>query len=98
MDEIYKKAAGHWKDLCRALDKIGAAVGSLLRVKRDRATTHTIFERATNRHVVPEIITFGKGRANEVSIHAYSDLTIAMRQEYRRAEPSRRKTCQTVHG
>ena len=83
MDETYIKVAGQWKYLYRAVDKQGATVDFLLRAKRDHAAARAFFERAIDRHDVPEKITIDKSAANTaaiVSMQADSGLPIAMRQ------------------
>ena len=83
MDETYIKVAGQWKSLYCAVDKQGATVDFLLRAKRDHAATGAFFERAIDRHDVPEKITINKSGANTtaiVSMQADSGLPIAMRQ------------------
>ena len=53
MDETYVKVGGHWKYLCRAVDKAGDTIDFLLRAKRDHAAARAFFERAIELHGVP---------------------------------------------
>ena len=57
VDETYVKVAGQWKYLYRAVDRLGQTVDFLLTARRDLAAARRFFERAINRHDVPEKIT-----------------------------------------
>jgi putative transposase len=83
MDETYIKVAGQWKYLYRAVDKSGDTVDFLLRAKRDHAAARAFFERAIDRHDVPEKVTIDKSGANTAaiaSIQADSGLPTRLRQ------------------
>lgn len=56
VDETHVKVGGHWKYLYRAVDRHGQAVDLLLTPHRDVAAARRFFERAVNRHGVPEKI------------------------------------------
>ena len=83
MDETYVKVGGQWKYLYRAVDKAGHTIDFLLRAHRDYAAARRFFERAIDRHGIPEKITIDKSGANTAaitSIQADSGLPIEMRQ------------------
>ncbi len=64
MDETYIKVGGQWKYLYRAVDKLGQTVDFLLTAQRDVAAARRFFERAIDRHDVPEKIAIDKSGAN----------------------------------
>ena len=66
MDETYIKVGGQWKYLYRAVDRLGQTVDFLLAAHRDVAAARRFFERAIDRHDVPEENTI----AHRVSILA----------------------------
>ncbi len=68
MDETYIKVGGQWKSLYRAVDKMGQTVDFLLMAHRDLAAARRFFERAIDRHDVPEKITIDKSGANTTAI------------------------------
>jgi putative transposase len=57
VDETYIKVGGQWKYLYRAVDRLGQTVDFLLTAHRDVAAARRFFERAIDRHGVPEKIT-----------------------------------------
>lgn len=67
MDETYVKVAGQWKYLYRVVDRDGDTVDFLLRAMRDHAAARAFFERAIERHEVPEKITIDKSGSNTAS-------------------------------
>ena len=83
MDETYIKVGGQWKYLYRAVDKLGQTVDFLLTARRDLAAARRFFERAIDRHDVPEKITIDKSGANTAAVNgmvADSGVTIELRQ------------------
>ena len=64
VDETYIKVSGQWKYLYRAVDRLGQTVDFLLTAHRDVAAARRFFERAIDRHDVPEKITIDKSGAN----------------------------------
>ena len=68
MDETCVKAAGQWKYLYRAVDKEGATIDFLLRVKRDHAAARAFFEHAFRLHCPSEKITIDKSGANTAAV------------------------------
>jgi transposase-like protein len=68
MDETYVKVGGQWKYLYRAVDCDGDTIDFLLRAKRDHAAAREFFERAIDRHDVPEKITIDKSGSNTAAI------------------------------
>ena len=83
MDETYIKVSGQWKYLYRAVDKLGQTVDFLLTARRDLAAARRFFERAIDRHDVPEKITIDKSGANTAAVNgmvADSGVTIELRQ------------------
>jgi transposase-like protein len=65
VDETDVKVAGEWKDLYRAVDKLGQTVDFLLTARRDLAAARRFFERAIDLHGEPESITIDKGRRKD---------------------------------
>jgi putative transposase len=57
VDETYIKVRGQWKYLYRSVDALGQTVDFLLTAHRDLAAARRFFERAIDRHDVPEKIT-----------------------------------------
>ena len=83
MDEIYVEVGGQWRYLYRAVDRDGDTIDFLLRAKRDHAAARAFFERAIDRHGVPEKIIIDKSGSDTaaiVSLQADSGLPIEMRQ------------------
>jgi putative transposase len=83
VDETYIKVGGQWKYLYRAVDRLGQTVDFLLTARRDVAAARRFFERAIDRHGVPEKITIDKSGANTAAVHclmADSGVTIELRQ------------------
>jgi putative transposase len=83
MDETYIKVGGQWKYLYRAVDRLGQTVDFLLTAHRDVAAARRFFERAIDRHDVPEKIAIDKSGANTSAIKgmlADSGATIELRQ------------------
>ena len=83
MDETYVKVGGQWKYLYRAVDKAGHTIDFLLCAHRDYAAARRFFERAIDRHGIPEKITIDKSGANTAAIEgirADSGVDIEMRQ------------------
>ena len=83
MDETYIKVGGQWKYLYRAVDKLGQTVDFLLTAHRDLAAARRFFERAIDRHDVPEKITIDKSGANTAAVNtmvADSGVAIELRQ------------------
>ena len=68
MDETYVKISGEWKCLYRAVDRAGHTIDFLLRAHRNLAAARRFFERAIERHGVPEKITIDKSGANTAAI------------------------------
>jgi len=68
VDETYIKVGGQWKYLYCAVDKLGHTVDFLLTAKRDVAAARRFFERAIDRHDVPESITIDKSGANTAAV------------------------------
>ena len=60
---------GQWKYLHWAVDRLGQTVEFLLTADRDVATARRFFERAIDRHDVPEKIAIGKSVANTAASH-----------------------------
>jgi len=54
VDETYIQVGGQWKYLYRAVDRLGQTVDFLLTAHRDVAAARRFFERAIDRHDVPE--------------------------------------------
>jgi putative transposase len=83
VDETYIKVGGQWMYLYRAVDRLGQTVDFLLTARRDVAAARRFFERAIDRHGVPEKITIDKSGANTAAVHclmADSGVTIELRQ------------------
>ena len=83
MDETYIKVGGQWKYLYRAVDRLGQTVDLLLTAHRDVAAARRFFERAIDRHDVPEKITIDKSGANTAAVNglvAESGVAIELRQ------------------
>ncbi|MBW8833366.1 MAG: IS6 family transposase [Burkholderiales bacterium] len=83
MDETYVQVGGRWKYLYRAVDRRGQTVDFLLTAHRDIAAARRFFERAIDRHDVPEKITTDKSGANTAAVHglvADSGVAIELRQ------------------
>ena len=83
MDETYVKVGGQWKYLYRAVDKAGHTIDFLLCAHRDYAAAQRFFERAIDRHGIPEKITIDKSGANTaaiVGLRADSGAEIELRQ------------------
>ena len=83
MDETYIKVNGQWKYLYRAVDRLGETVDFLLTAHRDVAAARRFFERAIDRHDVPEKITIDKSGANTAAVNglvADSGVAIELRQ------------------
>ena len=68
MDETYVKVGGQWKYLYRAVDKAGHTIDFLLCAHRSYAAARRFFERAIERHGIPEKITIDKSGANTAAI------------------------------
>jgi transposase-like protein len=73
VDETYIKVAGQWKYLYRAVDRLGCTVDFLLTAHRDIAAARRFFERALDRHDVPEKITIDKSGANTAAVQGLID-------------------------
>jgi transposase-like protein len=73
VDETYIKVAGQWKYLYRAVDRLGCKVDFLLTAHRDIAAARRFFERAIDRHDVPEKITIDKSGANTAAVQGLID-------------------------
>jgi putative transposase len=74
---------GQWKYLYRTVDKLSQTVDFLLTAKRDLAAARRFFERAIDRHGVPEKVTIDKSGANTAAVLglvADSGLEIELRQ------------------
>ena len=83
VDETYIKVGGQWKYLYRAVDRLGQTVDFLLTAHRDMAAARRFFERAIERHDVPEKITIDKSGANTAAVNglvADSGVAIELRQ------------------
>ena len=83
MDETYAKISGEWKSLYRAVDRAGHTIDFLLRAHRNLAAARRFFERAIERHGVPEKITIDKSGVNTAAIVGMctdSGVDIEMRQ------------------
>ena len=83
MDETYVKVGGQWKYLYCAVDKSGHTIDFLLCAHRDYAAARRFFERAIDRHGIPEKITIDKSGANTAAIEglrADSGAEIELRQ------------------
>ncbi len=83
VDETYIKVGGQWKYLYRAVDRLGQTVDFLLTAHRDVAAARRFFERAIDRHNVPEKITMDKSGANTAAVNglvADSGAAIELRQ------------------
>ena len=83
MDETYVKISGEWKYLYRAVDRAGHTIDFLLRAHRNLAAARRFFERAIERHGVPEKITIDKSGVNMAAIEgirADSGADIQLRQ------------------
>jgi putative transposase len=83
VDETYIKVGGQWKYLYRAVDRLGQTVDFLLTAHRDVAAARRFFERAIDRHDVPERITIDKSAANIAAVNgmvADSGVAIELRQ------------------
>ena len=83
MDETYIKVGGQWKYLYRAVDRLGQTVDFLLTARRDVAAARRFFERAIDRHDVPEKVTIDKSGANTAAVRgliADSGVAIELRQ------------------
>jgi len=68
VDETYIKVNGQWKYLYRAVDRLGQTVDFLLTAHRDVAAARRFFERAIDRHDVPEKITTDTSGANTAAV------------------------------
>ena len=68
VDETYVLVAGQWKYLYRAVDRLGQTVDFLLTAHRDVPAARRFFERAIDRHDVPEKITIDKSGANTAAV------------------------------
>jgi len=73
VDETYIKVGGQWKYLYRGVDRLGHTVDFLLTAKRDVAAARRFFERAIDRHSVPEKITIDKSGANTAAVQGLID-------------------------
>lgn len=73
VDETYVKVGGQWKYLYRAVDRLGYTVDFLLTAKRDLAAARRFFERAMDRHGVPDKITIDKSGANTAAVNSLID-------------------------
>ena len=83
MDETYVKISCAWKYLYRAVDRAGHTIDFLLRAHRNLAAARRFFERAIERHGVPEKITIEKSGVNTAAIVGMctdSGVDIEMRQ------------------
>ncbi|MBW8832790.1 MAG: IS6 family transposase [Burkholderiales bacterium] len=83
VDETYIKVGGQWKYLYRTVDRLGQTVDFLLTARRDVAAARRFFERAIDRHDVPERITIDKSAANTAAVNgmvADSGVAIELRQ------------------
>jgi putative transposase len=83
MDETYIKVGGQWKYLYRVVDKMGQTMDFLLTAHRDLAAARRFFERAIDRHDVPEKITIDKRGANTAAVNtmvADGGVAIELRQ------------------
>ena len=83
MDETYVKVGGQWNYLYRAVDKAGHTIDFLLCAHRDYAAARRFFERAIDRHGIPEKITIDKSGSNTAAIEgirADSGIDIELRQ------------------
>ena len=83
VDETYIKVGGQWKYLYRAVDRLGQTVDFVLTAHRDEAAARRFFQRAIDRHDVPEKITIDKSGANTAAVHglvADSGVAIELRQ------------------
>jgi len=83
VEETYVRVGGQWKYLYRAVDRLGQTVDFLLTARRDLAAARRFFERAIERHDVPEKVTIDKSGANMAAVHslvADSGLSIELRQ------------------
>ena len=79
----YVKVGGQWKYLYRAVDKAGHTIDFLLCAHRDYAAARRFFERAIDRHGIPEKITIDKSGSNTAAIEgirADSGIDIELRQ------------------
>ena len=100
MDETYVKISGEWKCLYRAVDRAGHTIDFLLRAHRNLAAARRFFERAIERHGVPEKITIDKSGANTAAIvgmctdsgRGHRDAPIEVPQQPHRARSSRHRT------
>ena len=83
MDQTYVKIPGEWKYLYRVVDRAGHTIDFLLRAHRNLAAARRFFERAIERHGVPEKITIDKSGVNTAAIVGMctdSGVDIEMRQ------------------
>jgi len=83
VDETYIRVGGQWKYLYRAVDRLGQTVDFLLTARRDLAAARRFFERAIERHDVPDKITIDKSGANTAAVQslvADTGLSIELRQ------------------
>ena len=83
IDETCVKVGGQWKYLYRAVDKAGHTIDFLVCAHRDYAAARRFFERAIDRHGIPEKITIDKSGANTAAIEgirADSGVDIEMRR------------------
>jgi transposase-like protein len=83
VDETYIKVGGQWKYLYRAVDRLGQTVDFLLTAHRDVAAARRFFERAIDRHDVPEKIAIDKSGANTGAVNGLvgdSGAAIELRQ------------------
>lgn len=70
MDETCDQVGGHWKYLCRAVDRAGHTVDFLLRANRNVAAARRVLERAIDMSGVPEVVTIDKSGANTATIQS----------------------------
>lgn len=70
VDETYIQVKGSWRYLYRGVDRDGQTVDFLLTAKRDLAAARRFFERAIDRHDLPESITIDKSGANTAAVRS----------------------------
>ena len=82
-DEPYIKVRGHWKYLCRAVDKQGDAIDFLLTAKRNTRVALRFLRQGIRNNGTPVKINIDKSGANTAAIEASnkdSGATIEIRQ------------------
>lgn len=73
MDETYIKLNGKWAYLYRAVDKEGATIDFLLRVKRDAAAAKAFFRKAFKENGRPDKVTVDKSGSNKAALDYFNE-------------------------